>query len=684
MRDLKAFGFLALRWIAGGMLVVVLAACGAAGESSPQLPAATEVPVGSFTAKADGLTVTFNASASSAPFGVLSKYQWNFGDGTAAQSTTSVTITHVFAASGTYVVNLVVLDADGKASTVYSQNITVAVPLANQPPTAQFASAVNTLSLGVDAVLSTDPDGTITSYAWNFGEPTSSTNTANGRTATHTYAAKGSYTVTLVVTDNTGLIATNQQQIAIVGAANISPIANFTSSPNALLVDFNGTTSIDPDGSIVTYSWDFGEPKSATNTAAGATPTHAYQFAGSYTATLTVTDDQGATNVKQALITVSGPLAIATNQLNDTAINASQCFQAGSDVLISCTSTAAISLNSAQDGMEGRDAFPSTNSPTDGVLGFSFTKIGASGQTLPFDATQWSCIKDNVTGLMWEYKSNDGGLHDAKITYTNYDSTALDQVTISVAPTQAQIDAPTNSVGFRNAVNAEGLCGSTDWRVPSILELQGLANYNPSAGADNALFGFNSNTDYLSSSPAPATTPARHWVFRSTFDAQQDRSTSSALRLVRGTVTKPSLQVSADEQTVFDPRTGLEWKRCVEGMSATVIPGSTLYTCTGTPSPLTHEDALLLANKLGNGWRVPNVKELFSIIDRNSTNSVINDFAFPATPADGNARLHWTSTPTDSSGTSIVGIVFFTPTIGISNTSRTAGLSVRLVRTPLF
>jgi PKD repeat protein len=683
MRDLKAFGVLALRWVASGMLVVVLAACGAAGESSPQLPAATEVPVGSFTAKADGLTVTFNASASSAPFGALSKYQWNFGDGTAPQSTTSVTITHVFAASGTYVVNLVVLDADGKASTVYSQNVTVAVPLANQPPSAQFASAVNTLSLGVDAILSTDPDGTITSYAWNFGEPTSSTNTASGRTATHTYAAKGSYTVTLVVTDNTGLTATNQQQIAIVGAANISPIANFTSSPNALLVDFNGTTSIDPDGTIVTYSWDFGEPKSATNTAAGATPTHAYQFAGSYTATLTVTDDQGATNVKQALITVSGPLAIATNQLNDTGVTASQCYQAGTDKLISCTSTAAIALNSAQDGMEGRDAFPSTNSPLDGDLGFSFTKIGASGQTLPFDATQWSCIKDNVTGLMWEYKSNDGGLHDFKKTYTNYDNTALDQVTTSVAPTQAQIDAPTNSVGFRNAVNAEGLCGSTDWRVPSTYELQGLANHGPSPSVDDVLFGVSYITGSLSSSPSPGGLASRHWVFQINFDTLRDRSESSSLRLVRGTVdSKAGLQISFDEQTVYDARTGLEWRRCVEGMTAVPLIESTSYTCEGTPAALTHEDALTLAAKVGNGWRVPNIKELFSIIDRNALNSVIDTTAFPATPLEGVAAIHWSLTPSSAVGNGSV--VVFSPGFGLAETTRASTVTVRLVRTPAF
>lgn len=142
------------------------------------------------------------------------------------------------------------------------------------------------------------------------------------------------------------------------------------------------------------------------------------------------------------------------------------------------SSTTAIALNSAQDGTTGRYISAAAKIDGDGKPGFSFTKIGASGETLPASASSWVCVKDNVTGLMWEVKTNDGGLRDSAKNYTNYDSTTQNQLGTGSPPTQAQIDADNNSVGFKNAVNAAGLCGATDWRLPNAPELRGLlVNY---------------------------------------------------------------------------------------------------------------------------------------------------------------------------------------------------------------
>jgi PKD repeat protein len=345
---------------------------------------------------------------------------------------------------------------------------------------AVFVADDNNLSVRVNASQSTDSDGTITSYAWNFGE--SASNTASGVSAAHTYAAAGGYTVTLTVTDNAGATAVSQQRVTV---PNSSPAASFVAVPNALLVIFDGAASVDSDGSIASYAWNFGEPTSGaantTTSTASRTTTHAYATPGSYTVTLTVTDNRGAIGVKLLNVTVTPPAAVATGKINDTGITADLCYQAGSDALISCTSAAAISLNNAQDGMQGRDAVAATNSATDGRLGFSFTKIGSSGETLPANATTWNCVKDNVTGMMWEEKTNDGGLRDWNKTYTNYDNTTSAQFyngTVYVNPTQAQIDAASNSIGFKNAVNAVGLCGARDWRLPTADELQGLLDYS--------------------------------------------------------------------------------------------------------------------------------------------------------------------------------------------------------------
>jgi pimeloyl-ACP methyl ester carboxylesterase len=158
---------------------------------------------------------------------------------------------------------------------------------------------------------------------------------------------------------------------------------------------------------------------------------------------------------------------VATGRLNDTGITASQCYQAGSDVLVSCTSAAAIALNAYQDGMLGRDV--SNADSTDGALGFSYTKIAANGSIVPATAsaatTPWECVKDNVTGLMWENKNYNflSPLHlrDAQRTYTNYGDGRVGDTSEFVAK-----------------VNAQGLCGYTNWRLPTVDELQSIVDYS--------------------------------------------------------------------------------------------------------------------------------------------------------------------------------------------------------------
>ncbi len=125
---------------------------------------------------------------------------------------------HTFPAAGTYPVTLTVTDNRGGTDTT-TLDVTVTRP---QPaPIAAIATPVHRLACTFDGSGSTDPDGQITTYAWDFGDGT----TATGRPPQHTYAAAGTYPVTLTVTDNRGGTDTTTLDVTVTQAPNQAPIA---------------------------------------------------------------------------------------------------------------------------------------------------------------------------------------------------------------------------------------------------------------------------------------------------------------------------------------------------------------------------------------------------------------------------------------------------------------------------
>ena len=129
--------------------------------------------------------------------------------------------------------------------------------------------------------------------------------------------------------------------------------------------------------------------------------------------------------------------------------------------------------------------------------GFDFTKISATGQTLPANATEWSCVQDNHTGLMWEVKTDDGGLRDKDNTYTWY------SINTDTNGGYAGLEnGGNNTQAFAQAVNSQSLCGHNDWRLPSKKEFHSIVNYgkyNPAI--DSAYFPNTVSSSYWSSSP---------------------------------------------------------------------------------------------------------------------------------------------------------------------------------------
>ena len=179
----------------------------------------------------------------------------------------------------------------------------------NQAPSASFTANATSgeapLTVTFNASGSIDSDGTIDSYSWDFGDGVS----GSGLNISHTYTSAGNYTVALTVTDDDGATGSSTRLIQVSSAPipNQAPRASFTASPTSgdapLAVAFNGSGSSDTDGSIVSYSWNFGDGSTST----GVSRSHSYNSAGNYTATLTVTDDDGATGSSTRLIQVAEP-----------------------------------------------------------------------------------------------------------------------------------------------------------------------------------------------------------------------------------------------------------------------------------------------------------------------------------------------------------------------------------------
>jgi len=261
-------------------------------------------PEASFTSSPEspeeGETVTFDASASDDTDGTIDSYSWNFDDGNTGSGET---VSHSYTSAGTYNVTLTVIDNDSLTDTD-SQTITVSPP-GKEAPEASFSFSPSSPevdeTVAFDASGSSDADGTIANYVWDFDDG----NTGSGETATHSYASAGTYTVTLTIEDNDGLTDTATKDVVVNGGGGgdvTPPVANAGNNITVKAgskVTFSAAGSSDNVG-IDSYEWDFGDGNSGT----GVTTSHTYGTEGNYTVSLTVTDAAGNSNAVTIVITV--------------------------------------------------------------------------------------------------------------------------------------------------------------------------------------------------------------------------------------------------------------------------------------------------------------------------------------------------------------------------------------------
>jgi len=254
------------------------------------------------------MTVTFDAHYSHDD-GQIVDFHWDFGDPNDRTPKRQETATHTYRHAGTYLSTLTVIDDEGATD---SQQ--VAIIVTNPPPVPQILVSSESPLPGrevvFDATTSYDPDGTIVSFHWDFGD----TVTAEGENVRHTYASGGYKVVTLTLTDDEGATASTHIGLNVLpgqsecadettcGGGDPQPLAIIEAWPNPTScggvssdqpIKFSGAASRPGTGTISTYYWEFGDGA----TAIGRDVTHTYTRGGGFRIKLTVTNDSGATDV---------------------------------------------------------------------------------------------------------------------------------------------------------------------------------------------------------------------------------------------------------------------------------------------------------------------------------------------------------------------------------------------------
>ena len=426
-------------------------------------------------------TVTLTGSGSGTNGATISSYFWTKTSGPAA-GTISVPLLNTTLVTGlvqgTYVFTLTVTDNHGLTATS-SVTITVNPLPVNQAPTANAGGNINitlpTNSTILNGSASSDPDGTITTYAWTKTSGPAGYTIANPGSANTalTNLTQGTYVFTLQVTDNAGASATSNATVTVNAAANQLPVANAGGNINITLpatsTTLNGTASSDADGTITTYAWTKTSGPSSYNIVnPGSASTALNNLSqGVYVFTLNVTDNAGGTASSTVTVTVNA------------AANQPPVAVAGSD--------ASITLPANATNLVGTGS----NDPDGTITTYAWTKTsGPSSYNIvnPALASTW------LTNLVQ-------GVYVFKLTVTdNAGATASSSLTVTVnaAPNQPptanagssiNITLPTNSTTLNGSgsTDADGTIASYAWSKTSGPSAYNIVNAGSSTTALNNL-----------------------------------------------------------------------------------------------------------------------------------------------------------------------------------------------------
>jgi hypothetical protein len=265
----------------------------------------------------------------------------------------------------------------------------------------------------------------------------------------------------------------------------------------------------------------------------------------------------------------------------------------------------------------GQDANYAVNPP-------SYTKFDEDGADLADDAGTWAMVRDNITGLIWENKTDDGSIHDKDNGYTWYDSHSQTNGGNAGTPGEG-----TDTEDFIKVLNSSRFGGYSDWRLPSMAELRTIADYSRTSRAINAAyFPGTGNAGYWTSDTVAGLADFGWGVhFEIGYFGYFGKSSGMKVRAVRGgSPGRSDRFIINGDGTVTDKRTGLMWQQATA--SETYTWQQALNYCEGSD----------LAGF--TDWRLPNKKELSSILDLSAQNPAVNAAYFPGTVP----SHYWTST----------------------------------------
>ena len=479
-----------------------------------------------------GQTATFLVKAA----GTSLSYQWkkNGTDIPGATSSSYTTPATTLADNGTkYLVS--VSNTEGKVS---SSAATLTVSDTAMAPAITTQPAAQSVTAGQTATFSVIATGTSLKYQWKKGGTDISGATSSTYTTPATSMADSGAVFTVVVSNSVGSVTSNNATLTVTAAVVVPVVVApaITTQPAAQTVTEgeSATFSVTASGTApLTYQWK----KNGTNIEGVTTSSHTTDATvlgdSGAVFTVVVTNSAGTVTSSGAALTVNAAPPAITAQPTAQTITAGQT----ANFSVTATGTGILSYQWKKNGTDITGGSGATsNSYTTPAMGYagngavySVVVTDSVGATTSSSATltvsksstaksygyvanasdglydKTECVQDNNTGLVWEGKTASPATSRLGTSaYTNYDDANSAQKWVSgatyVNPTQAQIDASTNSIGYKNAVNASALCGYTDWRLPTNEELEGILASSGSPRIDTAWFPNTQATYYWTSS----------------------------------------------------------------------------------------------------------------------------------------------------------------------------------------